>query len=338
MKLAREVWQGRSLAARLARALLVPASLLYGAVMRARAVAYRAGWLRARKLPLPAIAVGNLTVGGTGKTPIAAWIAAFCVQRGARTAILLRGYGDDEQRVHGRLVPAAIVVPNPDRIAGAERARAAGAQMLVLDDAYQRLDVTRDLNMVLIAVETAQRRAWLLPAGPWREGWGALRRADVIVVTRRHASADQAQALAARIEARRPGALVATVHLAVEELVGMRSGRRMPVATLAGTRVVVAAGIADPASLAAQVRAVGARVQLMAYQDHHPYPAADVARLAQAARSVDYCVVTLKDAVKLSGRWPEDINEPLVAELAVRWEVNGDAVARLLEGLLPKAL
>jgi tetraacyldisaccharide-1-P 4'-kinase len=134
--------------------------------------------------------------------------------------------------------------------------------------------------------------------------------------------------------------VVATAHLAVEEVVGLRSGRRAPLSTLAGKRVVVAAGIADPESLAAQIEAAGALVQLMAYQDHHPYSPADIARLAEAARSADYCVVTLKDAVKLRGRWPEgpDVPEPLVADLAVRWEMNGDAVSHLLEGMLAKAL
>jgi tetraacyldisaccharide 4'-kinase len=349
MRLVRDVWHGRSLAAQLARALLLPLSLLYGAVARARAAAYRARWLRTRALPLPAIAVGNLSVGGTGKTPVTAWIAAFLAKRGVRPGILLRGYGGDEQLVHQQLVPEAVVVANPDRLAGASQARAAGARIVVLDDAYQRLDLARDLNVVLVAAEAAEQPVRLLPAGPWREGWGALRRADVIVVTRRRASAADATALLARIDPRprprRPGSggpLLATVHLAVEELVGMRSGRRVPLGTLAGKRVIVAAGIADPESLAAQIEAVGATVQLMAYQDHHPYPAADIARLAEAARSADYCVVTLKDAVKLRGRWPEgggaDVPEPLVADLTVRWEMNGDAMSRLLEGMLQKAL
>ena len=107
---------------------------------------------------------------------------------------------------------------------------------------------------------------------------------------------------------------------------------------MAKKRGVVAAGIADPVSFAAQVRACGASVQLIAYQDHHAYPPGDVARLAQAAKDADYVVVTEKDAVKLRGRWPADAPEPLVAELAVRWDLNGAAVERVLEGVLTRVV
>lgn len=332
------IWWNRGPAARIARGLLVPFALLYRTVMVSRAAAYRRGWMRRRRLPLPSVAIGNLTVGGAGKTPFAAWVAAFYVARGLKPGILLRGYGRDEHRVHERLVPGAIVVPDPDRIAGGERARAAGAQVLVLDDAYQRLDVVPDVNVALIGAESARGVAWPLPAGPWREDWSALKRADVIVVTRRRASPAEAHSLAARIAARWPRAIVTAVHLALDGLVGLLSGHRTPLAALTGKRVVVAAGIADPASFAVQVRASGARVQLVAYQDHHAYPASDVAWLAQAAKEADYVVVTEKDAVKLRDRWPSDAPEPLVAELALRWELNGDAVERVLEGILRRPL
>jgi len=308
--------------------------------MSARAKAYRRGWLRRRSLPLPSVAIGNLAVGGAGKTPFAAWTAAYFARRGARPGILLRGYRGDEQAVHQRLVPDAIVVANPDRVTGAATARAAGAQVLVLDDAYQRLDVARDVNVALVSTESAPPRhvAWPLPAGPWREDWSALGRADVIVVTRRRAAIAESRRLVARIRERWPAAIVGSVHFVLDGLVGLRSGRRIELGVLAKQRVVVAAGIADPASFAAQVRAAGASVQLMAYQDHHDYPPGDVARLAQAAKGADYVVVTEKDAVKLRGRWPADAPEPLVAELALRWELNGDAVEGVLEGVLTRVV
>ncbi len=327
------LWWSRNPLARLARGLLLPLAALHRGVMLARAAAYRWGWLAVRRLPLPTVAVGNLAVGGAGKTPFAAWVAAYYAERGLRPGILLRGYGRDEHRVHERLVPGAIVVPDPDRAAGAERARAAGADVLVLDDAFQRLDVARDLNVALVNAETAQAAPWPLPAGPWREGWGALARADLIVVTRRRATPQAARRLADRLAARRPGTAVAAVQLAVEGYEGMRSGRRVALAELRGKRVVVAAGIADPASLAVQVRSSGAVVQLVAYQDHHAYAPADVAYLVQAARGADYVVVTEKDAVKLRDRWPADAPEPLVAVLQLHWELNGAAVERALDGL-----
>jgi tetraacyldisaccharide 4'-kinase len=332
------LWWSRHPLARLARGLLLPLALVHRGVMLARAAAYRRGWFITRRLPLPAVAVGNLAVGGAGKTPVAAWIAAFYSQLGLRPGILLRGYGGDEHRVHERLVPRAVVVPDPDRAAGAERARAAGAQVLVLDDAYQRLDVARDLNVALLNTENARAVPWPLPAGPWREGWGALRRADLIVVTRRRAPAYEARRLVQRLAARWPATPVAAVHLALHGFEGMRTRRAAQAADLAGKRVVVAAGIADPASFAVQVRASGAIVQLVAYQDHHPYPPADVAQLVQAARGADYVVVTEKDAVKLRDRWPADVPEPLVAVLQLHWELNGEVVERALEGILQRPL
>jgi tetraacyldisaccharide 4'-kinase len=323
-----------------ARGVLLPFAMVYRTYMTARAAAYKRHWLRRRPLALPSVAIGNLAVGGAGKTPVAAWTAAFFARHGLKPGILLRGYRGDEQAVHQRLVPEAVVVADPDRIAGAKRARAAGAQVLVLDDAYQRLDVLRDVNVAVVSTESAPPRAvaWPLPAGPWREDWSALGRADVIIVTRRRAAVAEALRLAARIAARWSSAVVANVHLALAGLAGLDSGKRVELNALARKRVLVATGIADPSSFAAQVRAAGATVQLVAYQDHHAYPAGDVARLAQAAKDADYVVVTEKDAVKLRRRWPAGAPEPLVAELAVRWESNGDAVERVLEGVAKRAV
>ena len=335
-RIAHWIWWSGAAPARAARGMLLPFAFVYRTIMSARAKAYARGWLRQRPLPLPAVAIGNLAVGGAGKTPLAAWTAAFFARRGVKPGILLRGYRGDEQAVHQRLVPGAIVVPDADRLAGAEKARAQGARVLVLDDAYQRLNVERDVNVAVVSTESSPPRhvAWPLPAGPWREDWGALGRADVIVVTRRRAAVAESRALAGRIAARWPDAVVASVQLALDGLAGLRTGRRVELAVLAHTRVVVAAGIADPVSFAAQIRALGASVQLMAYQDHHAYPPGDVTRLARAATDADYLVVTEKDAVKLRSRWPADAPEPLVAELALRWELNGAAVERVLEGVL----
>src|SRR2546425_11448511 len=179
------LWGG-SRAARVVRVPLIPLAGAYWAVMKLRAARGRAD---AVHLPLPTIAIGNLSIGGTGKTPLAAWIAAYCVAGGRTPGILLRGYGGDEPLVHRRLVPQAVVVANPDRVAGAVAARAQGAQVLVLDDAYQLLGVGRDLNIAVVSAESAAASPWPLPAGPWREGRGAPDRAGLIVVTPKNAAA-----------------------------------------------------------------------------------------------------------------------------------------------------
>jgi tetraacyldisaccharide 4'-kinase len=298
-----------------------------------RETAYRKGWLPVHALPLAAVAVGNLTVGGSGKTPIAIWIARHYVSLGHRPGILLRGVGGDETLVHQRSVPEAVVVANADRVAGAEAALAQGAKVLVLDDAYQRLDVERDLNIAVVAAETTRAVRWSVPAGPWREGVEALERADALIVTRKRASFEAAQALAAELAPRVAGP-TAIAHLGLRQLVGLVSGKPTPVAALAGRRVVAAAGIADPDAFVAQIKGIGAQVQVATWKDHHEYRDEDLAWLAHAARRADHVVTTEKDAVKLRDRWPAAAPEPLVAVLGLEWEMAGDEIVAALDALM----
>jgi tetraacyldisaccharide 4'-kinase len=328
------LWRRRSWKARTVRGLLLPLSGVYGSVVWLRSLRYRTGLARARPLPLPAVAVGNLSVGGTGKTPLADWVARYCARAGRRPGILLRGYGRDEVLVHRRQVPEAIVVANADRVAGAEAARAAGADVLVLDDAFQLLGVARDLNIAVLSAEQARLSRWLLPAGPWREGDGALGRADLLVVTRKRVDAETAAALADELARRWSDTPVALARLDLTALVGMRSGERFSLDRLHGQEVLAAAAIADPESFAVQVRASGATVRLAAYQDHHEYDATDVTELVQAARAAGYLVITEKDAVKLRDLWPADGPEPLVAILEWTWERNGEAVVHAIDRVL----
>ena len=122
---------------------------------------------------------------------------------------------------------------DPDRAVGAERALARGAEVLVLDDAYQRLDVRRDLNIAVVSAETTRAVRWSLPAGPWREGLHALDRADAVIVTRKRATPEAALGLAADLRHRVNGP-VAIAHLGLRFLEGMVSGTRQPAASLAG--------------------------------------------------------------------------------------------------------
>jgi tetraacyldisaccharide 4'-kinase len=301
--------------------------------MALKVAAYRLGWLGVADLPLPSVAVGNLTVGGSGKTPIAIWAARHYASRGLVPGILLRGYGADETLVHQYAVPEAVVVADPDRAVGADRALARGAQVLVMDDAYQRLDVHRDLNLAVISAETSRAVRWSLPAGPWREGLGALDRADAVIITRKRASPDAALTLAAKLKTRVQGP-VAVAHLGLRYLEGMISGRRHPATTLAGKRVVAASGIADPDAFVAQTKATGAAVQVATWKDHHQYREEDIAWLAHAARRADHVVITQKDAVKLRDRWPSTVPEPLVSVLDLEWEDGGDRIAAALDAVV----
>lgn len=329
-RVVRWLWTSRRPDARLVRLALLPAAALWRGAMAARESAYRHGWFAVRDLPLPSVAIGNLTVGGSGKTPIATWTARYYAARGLVPGVLLRGYGADEVLVHQHEVPEAVVIADPDRAAGADRALARGAQVLVLDDAYQRLDVRRDLNIAVVSAETSRAVRWPLPAGPWRESLKALDRADAVVVTRKRATAEAALAMAADLQRRIEGP-VAIVHLGLRYVEGMVSGIRHPASTLAGKRVVAASGIADPDAFVAQTKATGAAVQVATWKDHHDYRDEDVAWLAHAARRADHVVITQKDAVKLRNRWPSSVPEPLVAMLDLEWEDGGEAIAAALD-------
>jgi tetraacyldisaccharide 4'-kinase len=325
----RWLWTSGDAGAKITRGALLPASALWSAAMATRRWAYRRGISSAAPLALPSVAVGNLSVGGSGKTPITGWIAAQYAAQGIRPAILLRGVGDDEVEVHRETVPEAIVIADPDRRGAATRAVADGAVIAVLDDAYQRLDIRPDLNICLISAESTQAVRWPLPAGPWREGFGALDRADLVIVTRKRASREIADGLVAEVRAR-TGKAVALARLDLSRLRGLVTARESSVASLSGQRVVVASAIADPASFVAQVKRTGAQVQVATWKDHHIFRDEDVAWLAHAARRADRVVVTAKDAVKLRHRWPASVPEPSVALLDVTFEAGEDALREAL--------
>jgi len=232
-------------------------------------------------------------------------------------------------------VPQAVVVANPDRGAAARQAAERGATILVLDDAYQRRDVQPDLNVLVVSAEALHASRWCLPAGPWREPLKGAARADFVLVTRKRAGQDAAEAAAAEI-GRWTNAPVARIHLGVAGYHGLVSGRPSAPSILDGARVVAAAAIADPGSFIAQTKATGAQVQVATWPDHHEFDDADIAWLARARRKADHLVVTEKDAVKLADRWPASVPEPLVAILAVEWEAGETAFRQRLGALVSR--
>lgn len=289
--------------ARVARELLRPASWIYASVVSARNAAYDHGWLPSHDLAIPAVSIGNLTVGGTGKTPVSAFVAARLAERGMKPAIVMRGYGSDESLVHERLNPGVPVFTAADRVRGALDARAAGCNVAVLDDGYQHRRARRTSDIVLLSADLAGPvRA--LPAGPWREPLTSLARASLIVVSRKSASAIRARELLLHARRFGPQAGGAVVHLAADRLVGWESGTAAELQSVRGKRALAVAAIGDPRAFAAQLAEAGARVELAAERDHHAYAAGEAAALARRGEAFDMIVCTLKDAVKLGPLWP----------------------------------
>jgi tetraacyldisaccharide 4'-kinase len=285
------VWYGASPL----RWLLAPLSAVFWLVSWLRRLAYRRGLLQSIRLPVPVVVVGNLSAGGTGKTPLVIWLAAHLRERGHRPGILSRGYGGksaayphlvtpdsdpvvvgDEPLLLSRRAGCPVVV-DPDRArAGQWLLQREGCDVLIADDGLQHYRLARDLEIAVIDGRRRLGNGWVLPAGPLRETASRLRSVDLVVVNG-EARPDE---LAMRLE---PSELVA-VHDA---------RRRRPLATLAGQAVHAVAGIGNPERFFDLLRSQGALVDARPFPDHHAFAARDVEPAGDGP-----VIMTEKDAVK----------------------------------------
>jgi len=335
----------RGPAATLARAGLATLALPYGLVVATRNAGYDHRLLPVRKVGVPVISVGNLTLGGTGKTPLVAWVVGRLLAAGRRPAIASRGYGaargdtSDEAAELGIVLPGVPHVAHRDRVLAAAEALAAGADVIVLDDGFQHRRLHRDLDIVAIDATDPFGSGHLFPRGLLRESPRGLRRAKVVVLTRSTA-VDAATRAAIRetvVMARgsQPGAWAESVHAPVALRTWSGATRRLD--ELRGRRVIAFAAIGNPAAFRHTLEATGAQVtSLVAFADHHAYATADLQRLAAraAADRAALAVTTLKDLVKVRHDHIGDV--PLVAvQIAMQMHVGGDAVAEALDSVLP---
>ncbi len=330
------IWESGALGARLLRGLLSPLGWLYGRIVELRNLAYDRGIFSSYELELPAISIGNLSVGGTGKTPVAAWLVGRLKAAGAKPAIVLRGYGGDEPFVHARLNPGVPVIVNPDRVAGVAEAREAGANIVVLDDAFQHRRARRDVDAVLLSADRFGP-VRPLPAGPWREPLRSLSRAALIAVTRKSASPLRARELLAHAMRFSPRAEGAILHLAPDAVVQWTTGVSEPVSSLFGAPILAVSAIGDPRAFAAQLRTAGAQVEAVIYPDHHAFTVADGESLAATAQGKRRVVCTLKDAVKLAHVWPRQAAPLWYLSQRVTVETGGESWDRLVATFASKA-
>lgn len=332
MGLVEDVWYGDGLAAGMARLALWPLSVAFGAVSAARTALYDANILHAEAPLVKTLSVGNLTVGGTGKTPVAAWLAER-LSHAARTTVVLRGYGDDEAEVHRRLNPHVPVIVGADRAAAIRTARERGTEVVVLDDAFQHRRVQRQADIVLVSAEQLARRRRLLPAGPWREPLSAARRADLLIITRKSATMDDVRRGLDLLRTVAPSAGVATVHLAPLALVNAADATTLPIERLRGAPVVAIAAIGEPGAFQDQLGQLGARVTMRAFRDHHAFTDDEIRALAALVPADGFAVCTLKDAVKLAHRWPGPSRLWYVSQ-QLFVEQGGGEIDRLLQRVL----
>jgi tetraacyldisaccharide 4'-kinase len=299
----------RGAVAALARAALAALAWPYGGAVRLRNLYYDRWPGACLRLPAPVISVGNLTVGGTGKTPLVAWLARWYLARGLPVTILSRGYGgragqpNDEALELARSVPQAAHVQHPDRRVAAQKALAdQPRQILLLDDGFQHRRVARDLDIVLMDALQPWGYGRLLPRGRLREPAASLRRADVVSLSRSDlVTAQQREAVRREVAALAPHALwIELVHRPQAWI--STEGRTLPLEALRGAAVAAFCGLGNPEGFWRTLASCGVCVvDQRAWPDHCPYgPAEQTALHHWATRTpATHLVCTQKDFVKL---------------------------------------
>lgn len=313
---------------------LLPLNALYSAVTRTRLAAYRRGWFSVSKLNVPVISVGNLTTGGTGKTPLVEWVCralananpADNLREGKRLCVLTRGYGRDNPRsqvvvsngvellaaeaeagdepflLGKNLLGTAAVIANPDRMAAGEWAiKNLKSECFVLDDGFQHLHLARDLDIVAIDATNPWGGGSLLPYGRLREPSDGLSRADCIVITRAE-QVENLSSLKATV-----AALVGTVPIFTSRMVtsGIRklNGEIASLGSLRSQRLGAFCGVGNPESFFHHLASEDiAPVLVRAFADHHNYNQTELDALVKEAKScgAESLITTAKDAIRLS--------------------------------------
>ena len=307
---------------------------MFRAATTLRGLAYDAGLMPQHALGLPTLSVGNLTVGGTGKTPVSNWLAHELMARGATPAILLRGYGDDESRVHQRLAKGAIVVADANRTRAAHRAASMGAHVLVLDDGFQHRRVRRDADVVLVSADAFASPRWPLPAGPWREPLRALRRATMVIVTCKSASAPDLARTVAAVAGIVGDARVAVVRLVPGPMVAWEHNVTRPLQDAVGQSALAISAIGDPLAFERQLADAGLTITPARYRDHHAFTPADVQSLVARMAPSGLAVCTLKDAVKLGPFWPHEAAPLWYVSQRVVVDRGADTIAQTMSALV----
>jgi tetraacyldisaccharide 4'-kinase len=342
VRFVRSLWYGRrpTVFLRVLRGVLRAPAAMFSLVVSIRNQSYDAGLRAIGRVEMPVVSVGNLSVGGTGKTPLTGWLVARLLARGERPAVLSRGYGADELALHRRWHPDVPVYANPDRFRVAREAQAAGATCALVDDGFQHRKLARDADVVVLAAEDPLP-VRLLPAGPYREPLRSLRRASVIAVTSRGAEQDGAVARWMEVVRALPQhPPVLHLPLRAEGWVGL-AGEPAAAPPEEGPLDAMLS-IGRPESFGPLVETLvpgaDARLRLWVFPDHHAYTEQDVAQTLEGIGSGRVMLTTEKDAVKLLP-FAHLFTRQGVRVRVLRMGVHVDSEsARILDRLLDRVL
>ncbi len=288
------------------RWLLTPAWLAFRPLVTLRNAAFDYGWRQIHKLPVPVWSVGNLTAGGTGKTPLTRYLATWAKANKLNPAIISRGYGESgKPNDEAKTVRECPVYCNPNRVVGGQLAINKGADCLILDDAFQHRRLYRDLDIVMIDAT----RPWgspnlkvgaTLPLGYLRESLRALNRAHVLAITRSQliSDADHTKLKQQLLKFNKPIIHVLDENAGLGTVLG--GDAAIPISTLGNKSVILVSGIGNPLGFERAAASYSWRVmESLRFPDHHHYDLSDVAEVqATAQRHQATIVMTGKDAVK----------------------------------------
>jgi len=312
------------------RTLLLPAEGFYRLVVSVRNQCYDLGIFSGERPAIPVISVGNLAVGGTGKTPISAWLVSQLSKSGRQAALVIRGYGFDEVGLHTSWNSDSLVVVNARRARGIDQAVAMGADVAILDDGFQHRRVHRDIDIVLLAAEHGLGNA-LLPRGLFREPIAALVRAHVILVTRKTAKVEKALRLEAEIANVAPWARRGRIHFQISDWTDLEGS----LVEAPKGDVLVVTSIAEPESFLDMVQSEGSSSAVaFPFPDHHEFSEDDVLRIGDAAQNRTL-VMTEKDAIKLRG-FSRALPLSYVLRIRPEWESGREEVMALISDMLGK--
>ena len=339
--LVRGMWQRSGCRGKLLGILLWPASLVYAGIVQLRNLFFTRGWIKSVRLPRPVISIGNMTVGGTGKTPTCLWLAGELRRQGLKVAILSRGYrrretqpvilqpgklandiagneaelarAGDEPLMMARLYDQTVGV-GADRVQTAEELlRHEDVDAFVLDDGFQHRHVQRDVDVVLLGSDCSGR---MLPSGPFREPRRNLKRGDYWLLT--GAESDWRQHLPSdRLSAAFAGSLQPLDLITFDA----HMWKRYPLSILHHSKILTVTGIANPQRLYQTIHDwEGQIVHTLEFPDHHLYSTKDWQEISRTARLIDLIITTEKDILKLI-RYPF-ARDKLMA-LRVAMDVDG---------------
>ena len=329
----------------------------YEMATRLRAYGYERGWFARRHLPVPVISIGNLTVGGTGKTPLVIQITEWLLEAGRRVAVLSRGYrrtsreplllvsdgarivataeeAGDEPFLIAQRCPRAVVAVGVDRYRlGRHVLETCGVDCIVLDDGFQHLGVHRDVNLLLVDATDAQGLKRLLPAGRLREPITAAKRATGVIVTRAENPNHVDDILKQLRSAVDPLPMMAQVVFRAAQLVSVATGGHRSSEWCKGKRALLVSGVGHAASFRNTAEELGVSVlDEVAYPDHYTYSEDDVGTLRERAiqRKAEVVLTTEKDAAKIRAYLAPDDGSWWAARLRVEWRTGESVMRRMI--------